>query len=70
MMMRGLSIFVNFASRMSTLHKIILVAFVLLWLGLSYIMIDRAGLTLYNLLVVLLAGAMIIVPLVKKWRKQ
>lgn len=55
---------------MSTLHKIILVVFVLLWLGLSYIMIDRAGLTLYNLLVVLLAGAMIIVPLVKKWRKQ
>lgn len=70
MMMRGLSIFVNFASCMSTLHKIILVAFVLLWLGLSFIMIDRAGLTLYNLLVVLLAGAMIIVPLVKKWRKQ
>lgn len=55
---------------MSTLHKIILVVFVLLWLGLSYIMLDRAGVTLYNLLVAVLAGALIIVPLMKKWRKQ
>ncbi len=54
---------------MLTLHKIILVLFVLLWLALSYIMIDRAGATLYNMLVALLAGAMIILPLVKKWRK-
>jgi len=53
---------------MTLLNKCILTFFVLLWLGLSYIMIDRAGCTLYNLLVVLLAGALIIVPLYKKWR--
>ncbi len=55
---------------MTLLHKCILTFFVLLWLGLAYIMIDRAGFTLYNILVAALAGALIIVPLFKKWRKQ
>ena len=52
---------------MSNTHKAIMVVLVVLWLGLSYIMLDRAGVTLYNILVALLAGALIIVPLRKRW---
>lgn len=55
---------------MTTLHKCLMTFFVLLWLGLSYIMLDRAGITLYNILVALLAGALIILPLMKKWNNN
>lgn len=55
---------------MSVLHKILLVVFFLLWLGLSYILLDRGGITLYNILVCLLCGGLIFVPLYKKWRQK
>jgi len=53
---------------MTVFHRCIFVLLILLWLGLSYIMIDRAGMTLYNILVALLAGALIVIPLYKKWK--
>lgn len=53
---------------MTVLQRCIFVLLILLWLGLSYIMIDRAGMTLYNILVALLAGALIVIPLYKKWK--
>jgi hypothetical protein len=56
-------------SAMTIWRKIILVIFLLLWLGLSWIMLDRAGITLYNILVALLAGGLIFVPIFKKWNK-
>lgn len=55
---------------MTTLHKILFIVFTLLWLGLSYIMLDMGGVTLYNLLVALMAGAIILVPLWKRWNKK
>lgn len=39
----------------------------LLWLGLSYLMLDLSGVTLYNILVVLLAGGLILLPLWRRW---
>ncbi|MBP3299062.1 MAG: hypothetical protein J6L73_05255 [Muribaculaceae bacterium] len=55
---------------MSTIHKFLLVVFALLWLGLAYLMLDLGGVTLYNILVALLAGALIFVPLWKRWKGQ
>lgn len=52
---------------MSTPHKIIFVVLCLLWLGLSYLVLDLSGFTLYNLLVVGVAGGLILVPLWKRW---
>lgn len=52
---------------MSTPHKIAFVFLCLLWLGLSYLVLDLSGFTLYNLLVVLVAGGLILVPLWKRW---
>lgn len=53
---------------MTLFQKIILVLCVLLWLGLSYLMLDRGGVTLYNILVAALAGGLIIIPLYKKFK--
>lgn len=56
---------------MSALHRVVLALLGLLWLGLGYLVLDRGGVTLYNILVVLIAGGLIILPLYKKWtRKQ
>lgn len=52
---------------MNNIRKIILVLLVLLWLGLSYLMLSLSGVTLYNILVSLLAGGLIFVPVLKKW---
>lgn len=52
---------------MSTAHKIIITILTLLWLGLSYLVLDLAGITLVNIMWVLLAGAFILLPLWKKW---
>lgn len=53
---------------MTTSHTIIFVLFTLLWLGLAYIILDLGGVTLYNILVVLVAGGIILLPLWKRWR--
>ena len=53
---------------MTTFHTIIFVLFTLLWLGLAYIILDLGGVTLYNILVVLVAGGIILLPLWKRWR--
>lgn len=55
---------------MTTLHTVLFIIFTLLWLGLSYIMLDMGGVTLYNLLVALMAGAIILVPLWKRWNNS
>ena len=55
---------------MTTLHKIIFVLLALLWLGLAYLMLDMGGVTLYNILVALIAGAIILVPLWKRWNNR
>lgn len=52
---------------MSTPHKIAFVFLTLLWLGLAFLMLDLAGITLYNIIVASVAGAFILVPLWKKW---
>lgn len=52
---------------MSTPRKIAFVFLTLLWLGLSYLLLDLGGVTLYNIMVALLAGAFILVPVWKKW---
>jgi hypothetical protein len=52
---------------MSTPRKIAFVFLTLLWLGLSYLLLDLSGITLYNILVALLAGAFILIPLWKRW---
>ncbi len=53
---------------MTTFHTIIFILFTLLWLGLAYIILDLGGVTLYNILVVLVAGGIILLPLWKRWR--
>lgn len=55
---------------MTLTHKIIFIVFVLLWLGLSYIMIDLAGFYLVNILWAIVAGGLILIPLWKRWRKN
>lgn len=52
---------------MKSIHKIIFAVLTLLWLGLSYLVLDLSGVTLYNILVVLLAGGLILLPLWRKW---
>lgn len=54
---------------MSTLHVILMAVFALLWLALGYIILDRGGVTLYNILIVLMAGGIIFIPLYKKWKR-
>lgn len=52
---------------MSTPHKIAFALLTLLWLGLAFLVLDLAGITLYNILVVLVAGGLILMPLWKRW---
>lgn len=52
---------------MSTPRKIAFVLLTLLWLGLAFLLLDLGGVTLYNILVALLAGGFILVPLWKRW---
>lgn len=54
---------------MKTRHKVILTVMMLLWLGLTWLMLDLGGFTLYNLLWAAVAGGFIMVPLYKKWRR-
>ena len=53
---------------MTTVHKIVLLILTLLWLGLSYLVLDLSGITLINIIWVLLAGAFILLPLWRKWK--
>lgn len=55
---------------MSNIKKLGLVALVLLWLGLLWLMIDLGGFNLKNLLVAIMSGIIVLVPLWKKYSKQ
>lgn len=64
----------NFTKLALTLHsimsapcKIAFVSLTLLWLGLAFRLLDLGGVSLYNILVALLAGGFILVPLWKRW---
>ncbi|MCM1005257.1 MAG: hypothetical protein NC402_03055 [Prevotella sp.] len=55
---------------MTTAHKIAFTVLTLLWLGLSFLVLDLSGVTLLNIIWVLLAGAFILLPLWKKWNNS
>lgn len=55
---------------MSNLKKLGLVAVVLLWLGLAWLVIDLGGFNLKNLLVVIMSGIIVFAPLWKKYGNQ
>lgn len=55
---------------MTVKHKALLVFFFLLWLSLSYVMLSRTGVTLYNIIWALVAAGIIFIPLWKKWNPK
>jgi hypothetical protein len=54
---------------MSSIKKLGLVAIVILWLGLSWLVIDLSGFNLKNLIVVAMSGVIVFTPLYKKYGK-
>jgi hypothetical protein len=54
---------------MSSIKKFGLVAIVILWLGLSWLVIDLGGFNLKNLIVVAMSGVIVFTPLYKKYGK-
>lgn len=54
---------------MSNIKKLGLVAIVILWLGLSWLVIDLGGFNLKNLIVVIMSGIIVFTPLWKKYGK-
>lgn len=57
----------NFASAMSLGKKIGIAILVLAWVTLVVVMLAHSGVTLYNLLIVILSGFIVFVPLWKKY---
>lgn len=47
--------------------KIGLAVLALAWLALGTVMLARSGVTLYNLLIVIISGAIVFIPLWKKY---
>ena len=54
---------------MSSIKKLGLVAIVILWLGLSWLVIDLGGFNLKNLIVVIMSGIIVFTPLWNKYGK-
>ncbi len=52
---------------MSWQKKIGFAIIVVLYVGLVWVMLSRAGVTLYNILWALVAGGIIFVPIYKRW---